>query len=302
MTLSLTGRIPLAPTRGLQFDAASEPHAGRSAERKRGWIRPLRRSLGLRGAAHALLVDRDGVWAWAPRDSHAAATRHASVQQWIEEHPGCDMRLWASGELVRSLRPAHVSLMDNDELLRSRAQRELIETHGEEAAGWALTTWKNEIAIGACALTGIDLKALGIHALRHGVRVQSVVPWWYHAFLEAKRCVSALNGMMSARVCVVEGRQIAWAETSGGLLTEVQQRVLDEPSVDALRFEIDKTQITKASQDQRRASTTAATTVLLGQGLIDGARTGGLNAIVLGRLDGEQPPQWLRPSLRKDMC
>jgi hypothetical protein len=97
---------------------------------------------------------------------------------------------------------------------------------------------------------------------------------------------------------VVEGRQIAWAETSGGLLTEVRQRELDEPSVDALRFEIEAFEREKEGQGKTRASAT----VLLGQGLADGARTTGLNAIVLGRLDGEQPPQWLRPSFRKEMC
>jgi hypothetical protein len=41
--------------------------------------------------------------------------------------------------------------------------------------------------------------------------------------------------------------------------------------------------------------------VILGQGLVDGAKTRGLGGVVLGRLDGEQPPQWLRPSFHADM-
>jgi hypothetical protein len=47
------------------------------------------------------------------------------------------------------------------------------------------------------------------------------------------------------------------------------------------------------------AQTPGPAPVVLGQGLIDGACTRGLNALVLGRLDGEQPPLWLRPSARE---
>ena len=44
-------------------------------------------------------------------------------------------------------------MLDNDDLLRARAQSELVEAHGEEAAGWALATWKRMSQIGlACGV------------------------------------------------------------------------------------------------------------------------------------------------------
>ena len=38
-----------------------------------------------------------------------------------------------------------------------------------------------------------------------------------------------------------------------------------------------------------------------GQGLRDGTHTQALDALVLGRIDGTQPPEWLRPSLYREM-
>jgi hypothetical protein len=38
--------------------------------------------------------------------------------------------------------------------------------------------------------------------------------------------------------------------------------------------------------------------VVLVEGMTDGTSTRSWSAIVLGRLDGEQPPLWLRPSAR----
>ena len=98
---------------------------------------------------------------------------------------------------------------------------------------------------------------------------------------------------MLFRSCVVEGQQIAWISTARGLLVEVQQTSLASAHVDALRAEL-----------TRWASATPASAlkpVVLGQGLQNGSQTGALDALVLGRLDGDQPPQWLRPSFTTDM-
>ena len=294
MTISTTGRAVLPFPRGLRFDGVMPGlHAPRIAERRDPWALSLRRSLGLRAPVHAVLADSNGAWAWNPRNAHSAATRYASVQDWIKRHPGCDLRLWVSGELVQSLACEHAAGKQDDEALRSIAKREFIAHHGDAAARWPLATWRNKAALGVCALAGVDLPALSEHAAKHAVRMQSVVPWWYHAFQEARRCVSALGQVEVAHVCVVEGQHIAWISTARGLLVEVQQTSLASAHVDALRAEL-----------TRWASATPASAlkpVVLGQGLQNGSQTGALDALVLGRLDGDQPPQWLRPSFTTDM-
>jgi hypothetical protein len=242
---------------------------------------------------HSLLADAQGVWAWAPHDRHAAAMRHRSMTDWMRANPDSDVRLWVSGELVRSLRCDAPASHANDANLRAHAWLELIERHGECAANWPVATWRNGTTVGACALDGIDIEALHRLALRHRVRVRSVVPWWYHAFQEARRCVNALTHLMRAQVCVVEGRQMAWIDTSAGLLVEVRQVTLDSAHVASLG-EAMRSMATGGSHP-------TTPLVVLGQGLEDGARTHGLEALVLGRLDGQQPPQWLRPSFEHDM-
>ena len=294
MTLSTTGHAALPFPKSLRFDGVLPGlNAPRIAERRDSWTLSIRRSLGLRAPVHAVLADSNGAWAWNPRNAHSAATRYASVQDWIKRHPGCDLRLWVSGELVQSLACEHAAGKQDDEALRSIAKREFIAHHGDAAARWPLATWRNKAALGVCALAGVDLPALSEHAAKHAVRMQSVVPWWYHAFQEARRCVSALGQVEVAHVCVVEGQQIAWISTARGLLVEVQQTSLASAHVDALRAEL-----------TRWASATPASAlkpVVLGQGLQNGSRTGDLDALVLGRLDGDQPPQWLRPSFTTDM-
>ena len=297
MTLTMNGRAALPFPRALRFDGVlpglpSLPTV-RVAEQREAWKLPLRRSLGLRVPVHALLADSSGAWAWDPHDAHAAATRHASVQDWIKLNPGCDVRLWVSGQLVRSLGRDRTVADQDDESLRSHAKREFIERHGDTAASWALATWRNEAALGVCALSGIDLPALNQHAGKHAVRMQSVVPWWYHAFQEARRCVTALSQVQTGHVCVVEGRQLAWISTARGLLAEVRQTALAAASVEALQCELRVLAANMPASGMRP--------VVLGQGLEDGSRTGALDALVLGRLDGDQPPQWLRPSVTTDM-
>lgn len=290
MFLSLTGRAPLPFSKALRFDTAVPGlSVAQLTERRSTWQSSLRHGLGLRSPVHALLADADGIWAWAPGDAHAAATRHTSANAWFEAHPGCDVRLWVAAQLTCSPDRHRDSADHDEEALRSRARRDLIERHGHVAAAWALATWKNDAARGVCALAGIDLSALNQEASRHGVRVHSVVPWWYHAFLAAKRCVNALNHAEQGQVCVVEGAQIAWVSTARGQLADVQQRPLESARIEALQ----------AALTAAAARTPGPAPVVLGQGLVDGAHTGGLNALVLGRLDGDQPPLWLRPSARE---
>lgn len=290
MFLSLTGRAPLPFSKALRFDtAAPDLSTARFAEQRGTWPSSLRHGLRLRSPMHALLADATGVWAWAPGDAHAAATRHASAQDWFAAHPGRDVRLWVAAQLTCSPDRHRDSAQHDDEALRLSARQNLIERHGHVAAAWALATWKTDAARGVCALAGIDLGALNREAGRHGVRVQSVVPWWYHAFLAAKRCVNALNHAEHGQVCVVEGAQVAWVRTVWGLLADVQQRPLESASIGALN----------AALTDAAAQAPGPTPVVLGQGLTDGACTRGLNALVLGRLDGDQPPLWLRPSSRE---
>lgn len=203
------------------------------------------------------------------------------------------MRLWVACNLLQSLGSAQSTSEADESELRSTARSALLQRHGEHASQWALAAWKSEVAVGICALTGIDLGNLTGYAKQLGVRVRSVVPWWYHAFLEAKRCVAGLAKATLANVCIVEGRQIVWLTSMNGELTDVRQASLETASVAALGDAI------RVMAEQRGG--TKAICVVLGQGLVDGAKTGALDAVVLGRLDGEQPPQWLRPSMRAEM-
>jgi hypothetical protein len=248
-------------------------------------------------ARHAVLVDANGLWAWNPHDAHAGATRHASLPCWVEKNPNSEMQVLVSAPLVRSVCQLTGNPLESDAAARERARRALIEVHGHIASSWPLAVWASSMARGVCALAGIDLTALRRHALRHDVEVQSIAPWWHHAFEEAKRCVSALNQAKQSYVCVVEGVQIAWISCSGGELAEIRQLRLTTPTVDALRLKIAELcadcPVTFGPADR-------IPTVVLGQGLTDGARTRSLDAVVLGRLDGDQPPQWLRPSARAD--
>ena len=291
--LSLYGRLALPFARVLRFDATAPAMRAVAAVVPRPWSAPLRQRAALVPCVHALLLDAEGAWSWEPEDCHAAAVRHAGVHEWIEEHPGRDLRLWVSGQLLQSLGSVASASGGDDESLRSNARHALVQRHGERATQWALATWKNDLAAGVCALAGVDLDVLARHAQRHGVRMRSVVPWWYHAFLEAGRCVDALAEAESANVCIVEGRQIAWVTSTRGRLTDVRQALLESACVAALGEEI--------RVRTQRCTCAQSITVVVGHGLVDGARTQSLKALVLGRLDGQQPPQWLRPSLRREM-
>ena len=189
MAISLYGQLAWPLARVLRFDATAQSARTIAVDSQ---PRALAQRTALRPSAHSLLVDSDGVWSWEPGDAHAAATRHRDVRKWIDEHPGCDMRLWVAGNLLQSLGSAQSTSEADESELRSTARSALLQRHGEHASEWALAAWKSEVAVGICALTGIDLGNLTGYAKQLGVRVRSVVPWWYHAFLEAKRCVAAL--------------------------------------------------------------------------------------------------------------
>ena len=131
------------------------------------------------------------------------------------------------------------------------------------------------------------LDSLGDTAARNAVRLRYVAPWWQHALKMALACVSSLQRVDAGLVCVVEGSSVAWIRLCGGRPTAIGQSTLPCPSVVALGDEIDRLDAARGAPP--------ALTVCLGQGLVDGARTGALRGLVLGRLDGSQPPLWLRP-------
>jgi len=239
-----------------------------------------------RAKVHALFADSQCVWAWDPCDPHANARQFRNVEDWITRHPGSAMRLWVSAELQHSVELAEAPADGNTSGLRAMARAELARQFGAPAMDWALAIWSDCSTPGACALSGIDMKALQSHALRHDVQMQAVAPWWNHALDEAKRCVHALNHAEHSQICVVEGRNVAWIDVRRGTLGAVPQRRIAEPNVDALRTQIGALQNAAVQPP----------TVVVGHGLCDGASPRGLSALVLGRLDGIQPPQWLRPS------
>jgi hypothetical protein len=285
LKLSFSAANGFPATSGLRFDQAFPGLEFKRPIHPLGMLmRPMRKRLGLRGPAHALLADAHGVWAWAPGDCYAAATRHASLREWMRGQSGCDMQLWVSGDLMHDLDDLSALPSGDDSTLRSHARQALVARHGDAAAGWPLATWQNTASLGVVALSGVDLDAARGHASQFDVRIRSVAPWWHHAFMEARQCVPALMRAAAARVCVVEGRHAAWIETAHGVMSRVSREVLPEASVDALNALI------------AGKGNTGATTVILGQGLRDGGRSADVAAHVLGRLDSDQPPQWLRPS------
>ena len=234
-------------------DSASWPLREPRLQAQSRWSAALRHVVGARRPAHPVFIDGRGVWAWSAHESHAPATRYASLQAWIAANPHSEMNLWVSGHLMRGEQADPAAALDDDPMLGLLAQQ----------------------------------------ARHHGARLRSIAPWWSHAFRTAAQCVGMLRSAERAAVCIVEGTHMAWVATSHGAATQVQQRTLEAASVAALRHAIARV----ASE----AGTPVRATVILGQGLVDGARTQALGGVVLGRLDGEQPPQWLRPSLGVEM-
>lgn len=277
-SLSLDGPLPSGPR-------------AKAMQMPRMWAaRPAKKIVSARNSNHAVLVDARNVWAWDSLDCHAAATRYDSVSDWIDKHPGCGMSLWVSSPLVQSLSqaPSADDADDADDVtVRGNARQRLIEHHGKGASAWPLAMWRNAIARGVCALSGVDLTDVRRQALRVGVQLHSVEPWWHHAFEQAKRCVATLSSSESGCVCVVEGAQVTWISCVYGLLAEVRQSQLAAPTIQSLHAQLNERHHARGHRAER--------TVLLGHGLSNGARTATLDAVVLGRLDGDQPPQWLRP-------
>jgi hypothetical protein len=299
LALSLTPQPPLAMSGLMRLaDAkASQERPSRPTKPTAAALPWTDRRAGQRPIEHAVVLDAQGIWAWNPRDPHAAAQRHESLARWVEKNPHSHLRVFVSGLLVHSVCHSDELSEVDEATARGQARQKLIESHGHVASNWPLAAWGNSVARGVCALAGINLKALTRHASRHEVTVKSVEPWWHHAFEESKRCVSALKSTRCGHVCVVEGQQIAWITSVNGVLAHVRQIRLATPTLSALCAAMQEhsalTTLDQTSHDAVRP-------VVLGHGITDGARTRSLDAIVLGRLDGEQPPQWLRPSHRND--
>jgi hypothetical protein len=76
-------------------------------------------------------------------------------------------------------------------------------------------------------------------------------------------------------------------------MVDMRLRALEDSSVDALRATLSRLEAGRPAA--------GVPTVVLGQGLTDGGDVRRIDAHVLGRLDGDQPPQWLRPSTRREV-
>ena len=291
--LSINDAPLLSVAGDVRFDVVVGEAVRRRMKPLRVWSRQLRHGIGLRGPAHALLADSHGVWAWTPGDRYAVATRHAGVREWMRMHVGADVRLWVSADLTQSIEDLAALPSHGDAALRSQARQAFVDRHGDAAAAWPLAVWENPVARGVVALAGIDLDALRRYAAQGDVRIRSVEPWWHHAALEAKRCVPQLHKAPIASICVVEGRAAAWIALSKGVMSHVRRCVLEEANIASLRATMARMEADRKLE--------GVPTVVLGHGLIDGGVTSSLPALVLGRLDGAQPPQWLRPSTQVEV-
>ncbi len=275
------------------FEQASARRA-RPLNAARQWLRGLPRSVGLRRLSQSVFIDASGVWSWAAGDALTPAARVDSMDEWFARHPGTNLAIWTSAQLLRNLDCDIATSLIDDAAFDKHVRQQLLMRHGDSARLWPTATWRTRSGRGACALSGLDLPAVWRQAQRHDVRVQSIIPWWYHAYKTALQCVSTLRDAPHAAVCVVEAEQIAWIACSNGAMTSIEQRVLGAPTVAALAHEIDAL--------RSRSARAAEPTVVLGQGIEGGANTQQLRALVLGRLDGQQPPVWLRPDSHFERC
>ena len=293
MTISMANLagVPLAGHFGFENISARRT---RSLQAARHWLRELPRSVGLRRSAQSVFIDAKGVWSWPAGDALTPAARVDSMDEWFSRHPGTNLAIWTSAQLLHNLDCDATTALIDDATFDKHVRQQLLNRHGDCAAKWPTATWRTRSGRGACALVGLDLPAVWRQAQQHDVRVQSIIPWWYHAYKTALQCVSSLRESRNAAVCVVEAEQVAWIACSNGAMTSIQQRVLQAPTVAALAHEMDSLRC--------RSSRSAEPTVVLGQGIEDGANTQLLRGLVLGRLDGHQPPVWLRPDSHFERC
>lgn len=283
--------LPLAGYFGFEYTRAPKPRALRKL---RNWMQELPRSVGLRRSAQAVFVDAQGVWSWAVGDSLTPAARLDSMGSWFARNPGSDVTVWTSAQLLQNFEAeaATAELADGD--FESRVREQFVSRHGSHAQQWPTATWQTRAGRGASALAGMDLSVLWSEAEQHDVQVQAVTPWWYHAYKTALQCVSSLRSSGNAAVCIVEGDQIAWIACSHGAMTSIRQRQLAAPTIAALACEM--------RSIRNQSSRHSEPTVILGQGIKDGADTRLLIGLVLGRLDSLQPPVWLRPDTHFERC
>ena len=115
--------------------------------------------------------------------------------------------------------------------------------------------------------------------------------------LQQGHCITAKRATRAMNACADSyQRALALTQQQNAALQfrQAQQRVLQAPTVAALAHEMDSLRC--------RSSRSAEPTVVLGQGIEDGANTQLLRGLVLGRLDGHQPPVWLRPDSHFERC
>jgi hypothetical protein len=282
---------PLAGHFGFEHASARKTRALHAA---RHWLRALPRSVGLRRPQQSVFIDAKGVWSWAAGDALTPATRVDNMDEWFARHPGTNLAIWTSAQLLHNLGCDAATARIDDAAFDRHARQQLLMRHGEDARQWPTAMWRTRSGRGVCALAGLDLPAVWRQAQRHDVRVQSIIPWWYHAYKTALQCVGSLRDAPSAAVCIVEADQVAWIACSNGAMTSIVQRVLEAPTVAALAHEVNIL--------RSHSARPVEPIVLLGQGIEDGANMQQLPGLVLGRLDGQQPPVWLRPDGHFDRC
>jgi hypothetical protein len=162
--------------------------------------------------------------------------------------PGTTAHLVVSGHLLHSLGlPADA---ENRAAPREAARRAFIRYHGRAAESWALAAAVDADATYTCALHGFDLEAARAAAAKHEIALRSAVPLWAEALPAAAARAPALAGACRATLAWVEGTLVTCLNLDAGRLAGIQQRHLDEASVDAFEELIDRRRVEAAGEDR----------------------------------------------------
>lgn len=234
----------MSPWPSEQSDAPVTP-----LPRVSGWARRLR--LQVRRPTVVVFIQPAGVLAWRADASPASATRldaHGDFAAWCAASPGVSARLVLSGHFLHSLGlPADA---DHGSAPREAARRAFARYHGRAAEGWVLAADGDAVSTYACALHGFDLDTARASAATHGIVLKSSSPLWAEVLPAAAARAPALARARRATLAWVEGTLVTCLDLDVGRLAGIQQRHLDEASVDAFEELLDRRRTEAAGEDR----------------------------------------------------
>jgi hypothetical protein len=258
-------------------DPGVRPLGRESTVRPLGRWRQAWQSVRRQRPCHVLFVQPGQAWSYAPDPPHPAV-RHDDAAAWCAAHPQRDAELVVSAHATHELVVQDATLPLHDAAaVAAWAAHQFVHYHGSVAQHWPVAPWQAGGRSGATAIHGLDLAALEHAAQGHGVRLRAVRSWWPVALAAATRRLPALADAATLQLLVVEGLLLTHVSCSAGAVLDVQQRWLQQPTLEALRELLHELAAVPALADA---------SLLLGYGVAD-AGPAGLDALpvrVLGTL------------------